>query len=174
MPDSQRRHVVEVAMEVLRFVLGGVGFLVLFPVLMRVGDTVFGAFGALVGLFVGLFVCVGVVMVGERVRELGGVVGLLDEGRFYVRDLFMPAVESWKEQTAGDSIMRCAARLLPSATRGEYVEEWRAWLSDLREDGEPWYRRLAELLVIVLVAAPQLAIICRLGHRQAKDRAAKR
>lgn len=61
--------------------------------------------------------------------------------------------------------MKWAGRLLPEAIREDYIEEWQAWLSDLHQAGEPWYRRMAELLVIVLVAVPRLAIICRLPRK---------
>ena len=54
--------------------------------------------------------------------------------------------------------------------RDEYVDEWQAWMCDLREAGEPWYRRLAELLSIVVIAAPRLAVTLRLGLRRAVDR----
>ena len=72
-------------------------------------------------------------------------------------------------RTTGGSALEWAGRLLPDAMAEEYIEEWRAWLADLHEAGEPWYRRLAELLVIMLVAAPRLAIICRLGPRRTVD-----
>ena len=80
------------------------------------------------------------------------------------------SVRSRKERrTTGGAALEWAGRLLPDAMAEEYIEEWRAWLSDLQEAGEPWYRRMVELLVIVLVAAPRLAIICRLGPRRTVD-----
>jgi hypothetical protein len=67
------------------------------------------------------------------------------------------------------AVVKAAGRLLPAAARDGHVEEWQAWLHDLRESGEPWYRRLAELLSIAVVAIPRLAIILRLRRRQAVD-----
>jgi hypothetical protein len=42
-------------------------------------------------------------------------------------------------------------------------------LSDLRAAGEPQYRRMIELLTILLIAAPHLAVILRLRRRRAVD-----
>ncbi|MBV9139351.1 MAG: hypothetical protein JO115_00230 [Pseudonocardiales bacterium] len=72
-------------------------------------------------------------------------------------------------RSTGGSALKWAGRLLPDAMKEDYIEEWQAWLSDLHQAGEPWYRRTAELLVIVLVAAPRLAIICRLNPRKTVD-----
>lgn len=91
-----------------------------------------------------------------------GVVGVVRERRGSVRSRS-------ERRTTGGSALEWAGRLLPDAMAEEYIEEWRAWLADLHEAGEPWYRRMAELLVIVLVAAPRLAIICRLGPRRTVD-----
>ena len=65
-------------------------------------------------------------------------------------------------------VARGAGRLLPATVRETYVEEWRGWLYDLRVDGAPWYRRLLELLSIVL-AAPRLAVTLRLAGQRAVD-----
>jgi len=62
------------------------------------------------------------------------------------------------------------SRLLPVEVRDEYCEEWAAWMSDLRVDGTPRVRRWIELLTIVLIAAPRLAIALRLATRRAVDR----
>jgi hypothetical protein len=72
-------------------------------------------------------------------------------------------------RSTGGSALDWAGQLLPDAIKEDYIEEWQAWLSDLHQAGEPWYRRTAELLVIVLVAAPRLAIICRLGPHRMVD-----
>lgn len=63
-----------------------------------------------------------------------------------------------------------AARLLPRSARDEYVEEWTAWLQDLRADQVPWHRYFREVVSIVLVAAPQLAVTLRLFPRGSVDR----
>lgn len=65
--------------------------------------------------------------------------------------------------------VRAAGQLLPAAVREGHIEEWCAWLRDLRESGEPWHRRCIELLSIVFVAAPKLAIALRLWRRRAVD-----
>jgi hypothetical protein len=62
-----------------------------------------------------------------------------------------------------------ASFLLPVTVRHDYIEEWQAWLRDLRISGEPWHRRFVELLSIVLIAAPKLAIAHRLWRRRAVD-----
>jgi hypothetical protein len=80
------------------------------------------------------------------------------------------SVRSRRERRiSGGSALEWAGRLLPDAMAEEYIEEWQAWLADLQEAGEPWSRRMVELLVIVLVAAPRLAIICRLDSRRTAD-----
>lgn len=66
--------------------------------------------------------------------------------------------------------VRQASRLLPTDARNEYLEEWTAWMLDLRANGTPPVRRWIELLSIVLIAAPRLAIILRAAARQAVDR----
>jgi len=63
-----------------------------------------------------------------------------------------------------------ASRLLPADVRGDYHEEWAAWMLDLRADGTPRLRRWIELLTIVLIAAPRLAIALRVAARRAVDR----
>jgi hypothetical protein len=49
-------------------------------------------------------------------------------------------------------------RLLPAAVRDEYCEEWAAWMADLRADGTPRVRRWLELLSLMLIAVPRLAV----------------
>ncbi|MBB5960440.1 hypothetical protein FHS29_007064 [Saccharothrix tamanrassetensis] len=63
-----------------------------------------------------------------------------------------------------------ASRLLPAHARDEYQEEWTAWMLDLRAAGTPRARRWTELLTIILIAAPRLAIILRTAARRAVDR----
>ena len=65
--------------------------------------------------------------------------------------------------------LRRAARLLPAGVREEYLEEWRAWMADLRKAGAPWYRRLTEWTSIVLIAAPRLAVTLRLDSQRVVD-----
>ena len=74
-----------------------------------------------------------------------------------------------RQRDTGPVALRLATWLLPSEARQDYAEEWRRWLLELREAGEPRYRRLIELLTILLVAAPHLAVILRLGRRRAMD-----
>jgi hypothetical protein len=102
--------------------------------------------GALVGVVGGVVVSVVVSAVVSRALRNAGRVG---SDRRY----------------ANGSVLRKAARLLPAADREEYVEEWRSWLWDMRETGQPWYRRLVELLYIVVIATPRLAITLRLSRR---------
>lgn len=85
--------------------------------------------------------------------------------KFYSNAHFVELTSRRVHRSTGGSALEWAGRLLPEAMAEEYIEEWRAWLADLQEAGEPWYRRTAELLVIVLVAAPRLAIICRLPRK---------
>ncbi|QFZ18819.1 hypothetical protein [Saccharothrix syringae] len=67
-------------------------------------------------------------------------------------------------------IVTGASRLLPADAEEEYREEWAAWMLDLRADGTPPVHRWVELLSIVLIAAPRLAITLRLAARRAVDR----
>ncbi|KOX29421.1 hypothetical protein ADK67_10820 [Saccharothrix sp. NRRL B-16348] len=69
-----------------------------------------------------------------------------------------------------DDVIAGASRLLPADARREYREEWAAWMIDLRADGTPRVRRWIELLSIILVAAPRLAITLRTTARRAVDR----
>ncbi|MFC5098121.1 hypothetical protein [Amycolatopsis plumensis] len=62
-------------------------------------------------------------------------------------------------------------QLLPAEVRDEYREEWAAWMADLRADGTPRLRRWMELLSLVLIAVPRLAISLRWAAvRRAADR----
>lgn len=62
-------------------------------------------------------------------------------------------------------------RLLPAEIRDEYCEEWAAWMADLRADGTPRVRRWLELLSLVLIAVPRLAVGLRwAAARRAVDR----
>jgi hypothetical protein len=67
-------------------------------------------------------------------------------------------------------VVETAARLLPPSARDAYLEEWTAWLQDLRTEGAPWHRRLSEVISIVLVAAPRLALTLRWFPRGPADR----
>lgn len=70
---------------------------------------------------------------------------------------------------SGD-VIAGASRLLPADARREYREEWAAWMRDLRTDGTPRVRRWIELLSIILIAAPRLAVTLRTSARRAADR----
>lgn len=105
----------------------------------------------------------------EQVRVWNLLVVAQGWSEFYRNAHFVAFTSRRVHRSTGGSALEWAGRLLPDAMAEEYIEEWRAWLADLHEAGEPWYRRLAELLVIVLVAAPRLAIICRLGPRRTVD-----
>jgi hypothetical protein len=74
-----------------------------------------------------------------------------------------------RHSRVGGVAVRGAGRLLPAAVRQAHVEEWQGWLYDMREQAEPWYRRLAEVLSIVLIAAPRLAVTARLANRRVVD-----
>nr|CEL23486.1 hypothetical protein [Kibdelosporangium sp. MJ126-NF4]CTQ89100.1 hypothetical protein [Kibdelosporangium sp. MJ126-NF4] len=63
-----------------------------------------------------------------------------------------------------------ASRLLPHDVRDEHLEEWTAWLLDLRRNGTPRVRWWVELLSLVLVAAPQLAVVLRMRTGREVDR----
>lgn len=63
-----------------------------------------------------------------------------------------------------------AGWLLPAHVRDQYREEWAAWMSDLRADRTPRIQRWIELLTLVLIAAPRLAVTLRVDARRAGDR----
>jgi hypothetical protein len=63
-----------------------------------------------------------------------------------------------------------ASRLLPAEVRNDYREEWAAWMADLRADGIPRIQRFVELLTLILIAAPTLAITLRLDRRRVTGR----
>ena len=113
------------------------------------GGGVVGSSGVVGGLLIGVGVGGGVVGVGA---DLGGAVVRLVVGN----------------GRSGGLAVQGAGRLLPATVRETYVEEWRGWLHDLRVDGAPWHRRLAELLSIVL-AAPRLAVTLWLTRQRAVD-----
>jgi hypothetical protein len=58
-----------------------------------------------------------------------------------------------------------SALLLPACERQEYLAEWRAWSLDMRKEGAPWHRQWIEILSLILVAAPCLAIRIRLTRQ---------
>jgi PadR family transcriptional regulator, regulatory protein PadR len=93
---------------------------------------------------------------------LGGLGGLLD----YIRlDRDTNSV-----RPTGRPALRVASRLLPHIARDEHLEEWTMWMMDLRTEGTSWPRRLVEVVSIMLVAAPCLAVTLRLNRRRAMDR----
>ena len=130
------------------------------PLAVRIVLGVCGGIG--IGIFIGGGLGLGVAF-GVGGVVIGVVIGV-------IIDLIVKAsghadrVGSSRRYASG-SVLRKAGRLLPATEREEYVEEWRSWLWDMRETGQPWYRRLVELLGIVLIAAPRLAITLRLGRR---------
>jgi hypothetical protein len=65
-----------------------------------------------------------------------------------------------------DQALVAATRLLPTDARQNYLEEWQAWLWDLREEGASRYRRLIEMLSLILVAAPFLSVQLRWTRRR--------
>ncbi|GAA2679843.1 MULTISPECIES: hypothetical protein [Actinosynnema] len=65
--------------------------------------------------------------------------------------------------------IRAAVCLLPAQVKDRYLEEWAGWMLDLRVDGTPRLRRWSELLKIVLIAAPKIAIARRFGAGRAVD-----
>ena len=67
-------------------------------------------------------------------------------------------------------VIGVAAHLLPPSTRDEYLEEWTAWLQDLRAKRLPWHRYLGEVASIVFIAAPRLALTLRLPPIGPPDR----
>ncbi len=64
--------------------------------------------------------------------------------------------------------VRCASRLLPADVRHEQLEEWANWMLVLREQGMPRIQRWIELLTIILIAAPELAILLRKSANKAE------
>lgn len=46
----------------------------------------------------------------------------------------------------------------PASTRAEELEERRAWLADLKEQGAPWRQRFAHRLSLAFVAAPIMGL----------------
>jgi hypothetical protein len=67
-------------------------------------------------------------------------------------------------------VVGAAVRLLPPNVRDDYLEEWAAWLQDLRANRVPWHRHFGEVTSIVFVAAPRLALRLRLFPRRPPDR----
>lgn len=55
------------------------------------------------------------------------------------------------------------AKVSRPPTREDELEERRAWLADLREQGAPWHQRLVQRLSLTFVAAPIMAV--RRGSR---------
>jgi hypothetical protein len=88
---------------------------------------------------------------------LGVVVSVVVSGVSGVRGVRAFASDWGRDGEAG---LRCASRLLPTTQRDEFVEESRAWLLDLRDAGQPWYRLFGEWASI-LVRVPWLALIYR-------------
>jgi hypothetical protein len=125
-----------------------VGLVVVGGLVIDAGSLVGSLIGGPVGVVAGVGVGVG----------LGLVVGVV--GRSYPTKAARRAMSG---QTAG---LRGVSRLLPTHARQDYLEEWQAWLVDLREQCTPWYRRLLEVLGIVLIATPRLAVQLRLAGRQ--------
>lgn len=134
---------------------------------------------ALAALATALATLVAVVSVGVGGRDgfLSALAGTLAGGAAsgvavvvtVIRDRWTGSADGNERHGAGATVVRQAGRMLPSTVRGTYVEEWRAWLWDLREQREPWYRRLGEVLSIVFIAVPRLAVILRLGSQKAVD-----
>jgi hypothetical protein len=120
-------------------------------VLIAIVDAVFNGFTVLVALMSSIAaVMVAVVIVGLRVITRS-------------RDA---AVAPKRAQ-----VFSRVGRLLPAEVRDEYCEEWAAWMADLRADGTPRVRRWMELLSLMLIAAPRLAIGLRWAAvRRAVDR----
>ncbi|TDQ00149.1 hypothetical protein [Labedaea rhizosphaerae] len=50
------------------------------------------------------------------------------------------------------------AKVSRPPTREDELEERRAWLADLREQGAPWHQRLVQRLSLTFVAAPVMAV----------------
>lgn len=50
------------------------------------------------------------------------------------------------------------AKVSRPSTREDELEERRAWLTDLREQGVPWHQRLVQRLSLTVIAAPIMAL----------------
>lgn len=119
-----------------------------------------------VGVCVGVVVGAGLVVIGSEVIIVGLVGGCI---ALLVANV-AGVVVTWRGGSSASGLtLRQAANMLPAFAREHYLEEWRAWLSDLRDAGVPWYRRLAEWLSIVLIGMPRLAVMLRLGSRRTVD-----
>lgn len=135
-----------VACAVASAVIGAVcTVLIIIPVCIIAGSVVSGAVAIFVVVLIGLAVLI--LITDERIARA--------RIRHRIR--------------ARGAVLTGTAWLLPTEARKAYVEEWAAWLYDLRQEGTPWYRRLVELLSIVLIAAPKLAVMLRLGRRRVVD-----
>lgn len=110
---------------------------------------------------------VGDVIVGvDGVVTVGGIVIGHIEAVKAVRNAGLTGTD---RRYASGSALGKTGLLLPAADREEYVEEWRSWLWDMREAGQPWYRGVVEVLSIVLIATPRLAVTLRLSARRRVD-----
>ncbi|MGX7827449.1 hypothetical protein ACTG9Q_20425 [Actinokineospora sp. 24-640] len=121
--------------------------------------SVAGIFAAVLGekkVFVDVIALVTV----TPIRALGAFLGLSRP---------RSAITETRRSLRSSRAVTGASRLLPVEVRDEYHEEWAAWMSDLRADGTPRVRRWIELLTIVLIAAPRLAVTLRAAARRAVD-----
>lgn len=73
------------------------------------------------------------------------------------------------DKSSGGRAIRVAARLLPTSARADYIEEWQSWMYDLSRERVPWHQRLIELLSVVFVAAPAMAVRLRRARPRASD-----
>lgn len=122
-------------------IVGGVGFVVR---VVGGGDTVDTA----------------VIVVNIVVSIVASVVSIRDGAK---GKTLAQGHRRWRH--AGDGMLRHASGLLPAEIREEYLEEWRGWLWDMRQAGEPRHRRLGAL-VSILLAIPHLALVLRVRRRR--------
>jgi hypothetical protein len=75
------------------------------------------------------------------------------------RDILITAAAiAWVLLMALEIVVSLTVKTPPASTRAEELEERRAWLADLREQGAPWPQRLAHRLSLAFVAAPIMGL----------------
>lgn len=68
------------------------------------------------------------------------------------------AAIGWVLLMALATVLSHTLKTPPASTRAEELEERRAWLADLKEQGAPWPQRLAHRLSLAFVAAPIMGL----------------
>jgi hypothetical protein len=166
LPSTFHRLAEAVRVFVAAVVIATTGGVVAALAVAVAGVAVVGLVNALANLAV---VAIGAGIVATVAISIFAVISLITADIGFLRVISQIASGLRDQGRVAGVSVREPGWLLPATVREEYMEEWRAWLHDMSEAGEPWHRRLIELLVLVLVAAPRLAFILRLSRRRAVD-----